>query len=71
MFHGPKVAEETQREIDKEVKTLLDQAYDTAKRILTRNRKDLDILAKGLLEYETLSGQEIVDLLDGKVPLRD
>jgi cell division protease FtsH len=39
--------------------------------ILKKHRKQLDTLAKGLLEYETLSGQEIVDLLDGKVPLRD
>jgi cell division protease FtsH len=39
--------------------------------ILKRHRKQLDMLAKGLIEYETLSGQEIEDLLDGKVPLRD
>jgi cell division protease FtsH len=71
VFHGPKVAEETQKQIDYEVKTIIDDAYNTAKRILTKKRKDLDTLAKGLLEYETLSGQEIIDLLDGKVPLRD
>jgi len=71
MFHAPKVAEETQRIIDCEINRLVEEGYDTAKRILTKKRKDLDTLAKGLLEYETLSGQEIVDLLDGKVPLRD
>jgi len=70
-FRGPKVAEETQREIDQEVKLLVDDAYATAKRILVKKRKQLDILALGLLEYETLSGDEIVDLLDGKVPLRE
>lgn len=71
VFHGPKVAEETQKAIDIEVKNILDDAYYTAITILKKNRKQLDTLAKGLLEYETLSGQEIVDLLDGKVPLRD
>jgi cell division protease FtsH len=70
-FRGPKVSEETQREIDKEVKLLVDDAYTTAKRILIKKRKQLDILAKGLLEYETLSGDEIKDLLEGKVPLRE
>jgi cell division protease FtsH len=70
-FRGPKVSEETQREIDKEVKLLVDDAYNTAKRILIKKRKQLDTLAKGLLEYETLSGDEIKDLLEGKVPLRE
>jgi cell division protease FtsH len=71
VFHGPKVAEETQKTIDDEVKVIIDEAYYTAYNILKKNRKQLDTLAKGLLEYETLSGQEILDLLDGKVPLRD
>jgi len=71
VFHGPKVAEETQRLIDLEVKKILDNAYTTAKNILTKKRKQLDTLANGLLTYETLSGQEILDLLDGKIPVRD
>jgi cell division protease FtsH len=71
VFHGPKVAEQTQKQIDDEVRSILDDAYYTAMSILKKHRKQLDTLAKGLLEYETLSGQEIVDLLDGKVPLRD
>jgi cell division protease FtsH len=71
VFHGPKVAEETQRLIDLEIKKIVDNAYATAKGILTRKRDQLDTLAKGLLEYETLSGQEIVDLLAGKIPMRE
>ena len=42
-----------------------------ARRILTETRADLEALAKGLLEYETLSGDEIKDLLDGKPPVRE
>jgi cell division protease FtsH len=71
MFHTPKIAEETQKIIDKEVLRLVEEGYDTARKILTRNKKDLDTLAKGLIEYETLSGEEIKDLLDGKIPTRD
>lgn len=71
VFQGPKVAEQTQKQIDDEVKMILDDAYYTAMTILKKNRKQLDTLANGLLEYETLSGEEIKDLLEGKIPLRD
>lgn len=70
MFHAPKISEETQRQIDLEIKKLIDEAYRTATKILQKNIKDLHTLAKGLLEYETLSGEEIKDLLEGKIPVR-
>ena len=44
--------------------------YQRAKDILTERRADLEVLAKGLLEYETLSGDEIVALLKGIPPVR-
>lgn len=65
------VSEETARKIDNEVKRLVDDGYKTAKSILTKKKKDLETLAQGLLEYETLSGDEIKDLLIGKLPSRD
>ena len=71
MFHTPKIAEETQRVVDSEIKRLVEEGYHTAKKILLKKRKQLDILAKGLIEYETLSGEEIQDLLEGKIPTRD
>jgi cell division protease FtsH len=70
-FRGPKVAEETQKIVDIEIKRLVEEGYSTARRILTLKRKDLDTLAEGLLEYETLTGKEIKDLLEGKKPKRD
>ncbi|OYX62214.1 MAG: hypothetical protein B7Y95_24855 [Rhizobiales bacterium 32-66-11] len=57
--------------MDKEVRRLVDEGYAEATRILTERREELEALARGLLEYETLSGDEIVDLLDGKPPVRD
>jgi len=60
------VSEATAREIDNEVRAFVDHAYAEAKRILTERRDDLEALAKGLLEYETLSGDEIKQVLRGE-----
>ncbi|MEZ5812501.1 MAG: ATP-dependent zinc metalloprotease FtsH [Rhizobiaceae bacterium] len=65
------VSEETAQIIDAEVRRLIDDAYDAARKILTRKKKDWIALAEGLLEYETLSGDEIKQLLAGKKPSRD
>jgi cell division protease FtsH len=60
------VSEATAREIDNEIKTMIDHAYSEANRILTERRADLESLAQGLLEYETLSGDEIQAVLRGE-----
>ncbi len=57
--------------IDEEVRELIDEAEATAKQILTDHIDELHIIAKGLLEYETLSGEEVSDLLEGKQPVRE
>jgi cell division protease FtsH len=65
------VSENTAQKIDVEVRRLVEEGLSEARRILTEKRADLETLAKGLLEYETLSGEEIKDLLDGKPPVRE
>jgi len=65
------VSEETAQIIDEEVRRLVDEGFAWAKKILTKRKKDLEALAQGLLEYETLTGGEIDDLLDGTPPARD
>jgi len=65
------ISEATAQKIDAEVKRLVEEGYAEATRILTDHRDELEILAKGLLEYETLSGDEIKNLLAGKPPIRD
>ncbi len=65
------VSEATAQKIDSEVKRLVEQGYKDATRILTEKRADLETLAKGLLEFETLTGEEITDLLNGKKPNRE
>ncbi|CAE7197293.1 ftsH [Symbiodinium microadriaticum] len=65
------ISEQTAREIDTEIKKILEDSYETATGILTDHMDDLHKLAQGLLEYETLSGDEISNLLAGKSPTRD
>lgn len=64
------ISEYVARQIDEEVKAIVEQAYETARNILSEHIDDLHILAKGLLEYETLSGEEIKALLEGEQPHR-
>jgi len=64
------VSEATAREIDNEVRAFIDHAYSEAKRILTERRNDLESLARGLLEYEMLSGDEIQQVLRGEKIIR-
>jgi cell division protease FtsH len=56
----------TQKIIDDKVKELVDTGYETAKRVLTEKRDDLERLAQGLLEYETLTGKEIGKVIAGE-----
>lgn len=70
-FRGPKISEDTQKVVDQEINRLVEEGYNTAKKILIKKRKDLDALAEGLLEYETLTGEEIKELLKGKKPKRE
>jgi cell division protease FtsH len=63
-------SDETAKIIDAEVKSIIETAYDKATQILTDYRHELDIIGNGLIEYETLSGDEIRNLLDGTPPDR-
>jgi cell division protease FtsH len=64
-------SEATVQKIDTEIRRFVEEGYNQATKILTEKRDDLEALAKGLLEYETLTGDEIIDLLKGKKPNRE
>jgi len=68
---GVNAGPDTHELIDAEVRALVDEGYETAKRILTEKRADLDRLANGLLEYETLTGKEITRVIEGQPLNRD
>lgn len=61
-------SEQTAREIDQEVKKLLDQAYAEAKTLLREHRRQLDLVAGELLERETLDGKSFKRLLEQEGP---
>ena len=62
------MSDETNKLIDSEVRSLVDGGHAKATGILKRERKQLDLLAGALLEYETLTGDEIKELLaTGKI----
>ncbi len=65
------VSEETNRKIDSEVRKLVETGLEEARVILTEKRADLEVLARGLLEFETLTGDEIKDLINGIRPNRE
>lgn len=60
------ISEETSREIDLEVKRMIDDGYKLAKATITKNKAKLEKLAKALLEYETLTGDEVRAIVNGK-----
>ena len=64
------VSEATAREIDTEIKDIIDRAYAKARRLLTENVEELHRVARGLLEHETLSGDEIRTVLRGEPVIR-
>jgi cell division protease FtsH len=70
MQRSTHMSDETQQLVDAEVKRFVEEGYDTAKRVILENIDDLHAIAGALLEYETLSGDEIRDLMNGKPPYR-
>jgi cell division protease FtsH len=65
------VSESTAQIIDEEVRRLVAAGEATAKSILKKKREDLHIVAKALLEFETLSGEDVAKLLRGEKLNRD
>ena len=65
------MSDETAKIIDEEVRKLIEHGESEARRLITRNKKHFVAIAEALLEYETLSGKEITDLIAGKKPIRD
>jgi cell division protease FtsH len=65
------ISDDTARLIDSEIRSLIEAGELEARRIITERRDDWEAIAQALLEYETLTGDEINDLLKGKKPNRE
>ncbi|MGG5890316.1 ATP-dependent zinc metalloprotease FtsH [Falsiroseomonas sp. HC035] len=64
------LSEETARKIDGEIRSIIDAAYARATKVLSENIDELHLLAKGLLEHETISGDEIKLIIKGEPIVR-
>jgi cell division protease FtsH len=60
------MSNETAQAIDKEIRRIVEEGYERAKHVLDEHRDELEALAQALLEYETLSGDEIKKVLAGE-----
>ncbi len=69
-YKETRISPDTSAEIDSEVRRFVDDGYKKAKKVLTDNIDDLHIIAKALLEYELLSGDEIAGLIRGEAIIR-
>ncbi|MBR0650051.1 ATP-dependent metallopeptidase FtsH/Yme1/Tma family protein [Roseomonas terrae] len=65
------LSEATAQKIDGEIRSIIDGAYQRAKTILSEHMDELHLLAKGLLEHETLSGDEIKQVIRGEPVVRN
>ena len=65
---GFSVSAHTKELIEEEVKRLIQQGYERAHGILTERNEEWERLAQGLLEYETLTGDEIKRVMNGESP---
>ncbi|OIP58284.1 MAG: cell division protein FtsH [Candidatus Levybacteria bacterium CG2_30_37_29] len=68
MIYGEQqqISEETQNQIDREIRRIMDEAYKTAQRVIKTNRTKLDQVAARLLVKETLEGDEFEEIMKGK-----
>ncbi len=65
------LSDETQKLVDSEIKRFVEDGYNTAQKVIRENIDDLHAIAQALLEYETLTGDEIRNLMDGTPPVRE
>jgi cell division protease FtsH len=59
---------DTAKLIDQEVRSIIDECYGTAKRLLQENRDKLDAMAEALMKYETIDAEQIEDIMNGLAP---
>jgi len=63
-YHEKKYSEETAQAIDKEVRTIIDEAYTRAKKIIEELREQVELMAKMLMEFETLDSKDIQEIVN-------
>ena len=62
------VSEATQQKVDTEIRSILDQQYALSRSLLERNMEKVEMMAKTLLEWETIDADQINDIMEGRDP---
>jgi len=62
------MSEETLKAVDKEVRSIIDQQYALARKLLEENRDKVEVMTKALLEWETIDADQINDIMAGRPP---
>ncbi len=62
------VSEATMQKVDQEIRTIIDQQYDIARKLIEDNRDKMEAMAKALLEWETIDAEQIDDIMKGLPP---
>ena len=62
------MSEDTMRKVDAEVRRIIDEQYNIARKLIEDNADKMHAMAKALLEWETIDGEQIKDIMDGKPP---
>ncbi len=62
------MSEETMRKVDQEVRRIIDQQYDLARRTIEENKDKMHAMAKAMLEWETIDSDQIDDIMAGRPP---
>ena len=62
------ISEETMQKVDKEVRRIIDEQYALARRLIEDNQDKMHVMAKALLDWETIDGEQIDDIMAGRDP---
>jgi cell division protease FtsH len=62
------VSETTMQKVDAEIRRIVDQQYQLARRLIEQHRDKVETMAKALLEWETLDADQINDIMEGRAP---
>lgn len=62
------VSESTMQKVDAEVRRIIDEQYALARKLIEENKDKIEVMAKALLEWETIDSDQIKDIMDGRTP---
>ena len=62
------LSEATMKNVDKEIRRIIDQQYALARKLIEENRDKIEVMAKALLEWETINSEQIEDIMNGRDP---